>query len=332
MGSSKSVTDTGRVDHPYRLRPCWVPLGIAVRLDSEANDVIVRCPNFSDADDSTGGGRIENFPVAGIDTVVTIHHDYVAGTRVREPNRFAHGPLRGGVVGQRDTELSVDKENKPRTVKTRRVCATEAVGNAEVLFAHTDDFAEVKFGVRRVFEVVRRGGAVVGRIVNPGRHLSPQLRGAGCAESGMFNGERRTTRCREILRRFRGRDDFGAESVRGEGHGPDEGADQSEHGSLPRGVAVHGGANGLADSRTDNSEDPGDKSKRIADCEGRCVTDSEENVVHEISSEPEDFCLPVLWFVELCNDGVVGLCKAFLNARWRVRNISNLPSNPGAKF
>ena len=56
------------------------------------------------------------------------------------------------------------------------------------------------------------------------------------------------------------------------------------------------------------------------------MTNSEESVVQEKSPEPEALHLPVQCFVELRNDGDIGLCEAVRCARWRVPNTFIVPS------
>ena len=267
MGPGKSVTDSRCDVHIDRLRPWRAEFGIAVGLYSEADDVEVGRPNLSDADGASGGGCVENHAVSGVDAVVTGNHDDVTGARVGESDWFPHRPLCGRAVREFHTELGVDEQDKSGTVESGRVCATKPIGDSDVLFADLEHLRQTEIGVRRVLEIVGRRRPVVGREIDPSRRPQPiELRLAGRAESGLFDGECRATGCCQILGRFACRDYFGAERVGGQSYGPHESADQCEDGSSASSVTAHRGANDPADRRTCNPGDAGEETEGVADC------------------------------------------------------------------
>ena len=71
---------------------------IGGELNSEADDVVVVGPDGPNADDTTGTRCVEDHSIARVETVVTGHHDDVAGEGVLDVNRLAACALPAGLV------------------------------------------------------------------------------------------------------------------------------------------------------------------------------------------------------------------------------------------
>lgn len=150
--------------------------------DSESNDVEVVGPDRSDGDDSTASRSVEDHSVTRVETVVSWHHDDVAGFGVFDADWLSESALSAHAVWECNPELCVNELDVSRAVEAGGRRTAISVRNPNVLFRDGEQRGQVVVRVGGVLEVVLDGRPGVCR-VDDGDSLTRSL---GCGERREF--------------------------------------------------------------------------------------------------------------------------------------------------
>ena len=122
------------------------------------------------------------------------------------------------------------------------------------------------------------------------------FRNARGVKFGMIDGERRLACDNDLLCRFGGVDDLGAERVGRQRYSSHESSDEPEDRDAAS-IFTDQSTARSAGSWPNSANDTGDESNDVTDDKGCGVADPKESVIQEFSPEPEALHLPVIQFV-----------------------------------